>query len=158
VTNSADDGELHRRFAVDANNETWELLEQPERSNHDIDELLGRAYAAAYHWRRAARRSPENDARASWLVSRVHAVLGHGELALHHADQCAAAVSAAGLEDFDLAYAHEARARALACLGRDEEAAGELEAARAVPVADEEDRSIVESDLAAAPWYGLTPP
>ena len=150
-----DDGERHRQMAIAANNETWELLERPERSADEVDDLLGRAYAAAYHWRRAARRGPEHVARASWLLSRVHAVLGHGDLALHHADQCAAEVAAGGLGDFDLAYAHESRARALACIGRGAEAAGELAAARAVTIADDEDRAIVESDLAAAPWYGL---
>ena len=41
-------------------------------------------------------------------------------------------VETAGLDDFDLAYAHEARARALACLGRLDEAAVELKAAHAV--------------------------
>ena len=48
-----------------------------------------------------------------------------------------------GCDDFDLAYAHEARARALACLGRLDEAATELAAARAVPIADEEDAKIL---------------
>ena len=33
---------------------------------------------------------PANAARAAWLLSRTHAVLGLGELALHHADQCRA--------------------------------------------------------------------
>lgn len=122
----------------------------------EVDDLLGCAYAAAHHWRRADRRGPEHAARASWLLSRTHAVLGQGELALHHADQCAATVAAAGLADFDLAYAHEARARALACLGHLDEAAVELAAARAVEVADAEDREIVESDLASDPWFGLT--
>lgn len=64
-------------------------------------------------------------------------------------------MATAGLADFDLAYAHEARARALACLGRLGEARAERAAAQAVPVAGDEDRSIVESDLAAGPWFGL---
>ncbi len=67
-----------------------------------------------------------------------------------------AAVEAAGLDDFDRAYAHEARARALACLGRLDEAAVELKAAHAVPIADAEDKAILDADLAADPWYGLT--
>jgi erythromycin esterase-like protein len=74
---------------------------------------------------------------------------------LYHADRCAEHVAAAGLTDFDLAYAHEARARALACLGRLDEAAAELAAAREVLIADDEDRTIVEGDLATGPWYGL---
>jgi uncharacterized protein YndB with AHSA1/START domain len=152
------DGEWHRAAGVEANNSAWELLERADDLTPDeIDDLLGRAYASTYHWRRAARRGPENQARGSWLVSRVHAVLGHGDLALYHADRTAAVVAEAGLQDFDLAYAHEARGRALACLGRLDEARAELAAARAVPIADEEDRKILDGDLAAGPWYGLEP-
>ena len=156
---AADDaeGELHRTLAIDANNATWELLGRDELTPDEIDDLLGRAYAAAYHWRRAARRGPENAARAAWLVSHAHAVLGHGDAALLHAERAAAIVDSAGLTDFDLAYAHEARARALACLDRLDEAEAELAAARAVPIADAEDRRLVEDDLAAGPWFGLTP-
>lgn len=145
----------HRRLAVHANNSTWDLLANEGWTPDEADDLLGRAYAAAYHWARADSCEPAHAARASWLVSRAHAVLGHGDLALHHAEQCARTVATAGLADFDLAYAHEAQARALACLGRLGEARAERAAAQAVPVAGDEDRSIVESDLAAGPWFGL---
>lgn len=84
-------------------------------------------------------------------------MLGHGELALHPAEQCMKVVEEAGLQDFDRAYAQEAKARALACLGRLDEAGVELKAARAVPIADDEDREILEGDLATEPWYGLAP-
>jgi uncharacterized protein YndB with AHSA1/START domain len=146
------EGSWHRSQAITANNSVWELL---DAEVPDTTELLSRAYAASYHWARASGRGPENAARAAWLLSRCHAVLGHGDLALHHADECAAIVSAAGLRDFDLGYAHEARARALAALGRNDEAAAELAAAREVEVADAEDRKIFESDLEASPWFGL---
>ena len=142
----------HRSQAIDANNSVWELL---DTEAPDVTELLSRAYAASYHWSRAVGRSAENAARAAWLLSRCHVVLGHGDLALHHADECAAAVAAGGLRDFDLGYADEARARALALLGRNDEATTELAAARAVDVADPEDRAIFESDLAAPPWFAL---
>ena len=147
------EGTWHRSQAITANNSVWELL---DAEVPDTTELLTRAYAASYHWARAAGRMPENAARASWLLSRCHVVVGNGELALHHADECAAVVAAADLRDFDLGYAHEARARALAALGRNDEAAAELAAARAVEVADDEDRKIFESDLEAPPWFGLS--
>lgn len=152
---TADDieGIWHRTQAIAANNSVWEVLGDDSPLT---TELLSRAYAASYHWARAADRTPENDARAAWLLARCHAVLGDGNLALHHADECAAVVAEAGLGDFDLAYAHEARARALAALGRDDQARVELEAARAVEVADADDRAIVEDDLASPPWFGLT--
>ena len=150
--------EEHRRHGITANNSTWELLDGRELSADEVDDVLGRAYASTYHWRRAARRGPENAARGSWLVSRVHAVLGHGDLALHHADQCMrGGRRQPAWTDFDLAYAHEARARALACLGRLDEAAVELKAAHAVTIADPEDKSILVADLASEPWYGSRP-
>ena len=55
-----------------------------------------------------------------------------------------------GLADFDLAYAHEARARALKALGDDITAAQSWEAAKAVPIADAEDQAILDADLAVA--------
>ena len=52
------DGEWHRAMGVEANNSTWELLEREDLSPDEVDDLLGRAYASTYHWRRAARRGP----------------------------------------------------------------------------------------------------
>ena len=147
----------HRAAAVAANNATWDWLGRPdgERTAADEEQMTRAAHAAAYHWDRAAGVGPENAARADWLLSRVWAVRGQGELALRHADAVMATCREAGLQDFDLAYAHEARARALACLGRGDEARAERDAAAAVPIADAEDREIVQGDLAAEPWFGI---
>lgn len=151
------EAEWHRSMAIAANNGTWDWLGKPaaERTADDDEAMTASAYAAAYHWARAARRGPANAARAEWLLSRVWVVRGNGDLALHHARRCAAVTAEHGLADFDLAYAHEATARALACLGRDDEAAAALASARAVPIADPEDKVIVDDDLAAEPWFGL---
>ncbi len=140
-----------------ANNSTWELLDGRTLDTDAADELLGRAYAAAHHWRRAEGATTVNAARASWLLSRAHAVLGHGDLALHHAEQCGRFTDGAGAEatDFDHAYRLEATARALACLGRTEAALEARERAAAVAITDEQDRSIFEADLAAEPWFGI---
>jgi uncharacterized protein YndB with AHSA1/START domain len=149
------EGEWHRAQGIAANNATWDWLGKPdaERTPDDDEQMTLAAYAAAYHWARAARRGPENDARAQWLLSRVWVARGNGELSLNHADLCMAAVLSAGLEDFDLGYAHEARARALACLGQVDEARAERAAAAEVVIADDEDRKIFESDLASEPWF-----
>ena len=145
------DGEWHRFQAVEANNSTWELIEQPDRDAEGDEDMLRRAYAAAYHWDRAAGRTPANTARADWLLSKVQLLAGHPETALHHAARCLACCETHGLVDFDLAYAHEAIGRALKALGQDEEAAGSWAAARAVPIADEDDRRHLEQDLAVGP-------
>lgn len=150
------DGTAHRALAVEANNATWEIL---GRSIDEIDddaaeEMTRRAYAAAYHWSRAEGRAPVNDARADWLLSRVWTVRGIGRLALRHARRCMEVCEREGLVDFDLAYAHEALARAHACLGDTELAEEHRRLAAAVDIADPEDRRIVEGDRAAEPWFG----
>ncbi len=151
------EGEWHRDQGIAANNGTWDSLGKPDaqRTPDDEEAMTRSAYAAAYHWARAARSGPENSARAEWLLSRVWTVRINGALGLHHADRCMAVCDDAKLADFDLAYAYEARARALACLGRREEALAERALAAAVPIAGEEDRRIVEVDLDTEPWFGI---
>ena len=70
------------------------------------------------------------------------------ERGLVSADRCVALCQEHAIADFDLAYAHEARARALRDLGRNEEAATAWAAATSVEIADPEDRAIVEKDFA----------
>ena len=152
-----DEAERHRALAIAANNGTWDWLGKPatERTAADDESMTMSAYAAAYHWRRAARRGPANEARAQWLIAKVWIARRRADLALEPADRCSAVVAGAGLVDFDLAYAHEARARALALADRLDEARRERAAALAVPIGDDEDRALVEADLAAEPWFGL---
>lgn len=147
--------EEHRDRAVEINNATWAYIEQPDRSADDDEAMIRSAYAAAYHWSHAARRTVENEVRAEWLLARVHTIAGRPEAALHHARRCRQLVEASGIGDFDLAYAHEAMARALALVHRDGDAQQERTAAAAVPIADDEDRKIFEGDLASGPWYAL---
>lgn len=141
----------HRFQAVEANNSVWELLHRSDRSAADDEELLQRAYTARYHWARATGRGPANVARGAWLLAKVQHALGEPTLSLRYADECLEVCEQHDLVDFDLAYAHEARARALKALGRDAEADEAWARARAVPVADAEDRALVEADLAVGP-------
>jgi uncharacterized protein YndB with AHSA1/START domain len=144
------EGDWHRRQGVEANNAAQDLLERPRTPEGDED-LLRHAYAAAYHWQRATGATPENEARGSYLVSRALVATGQAERGLVSADRVLAICTEHGLADFDLAYAHEARSRALSALGKTQEAASEAALARAVPVADAEDREILQRDLADLP-------
>lgn len=143
-------GEWHRAQGIDCNNATWEMVDAERSPEHD-EEMIRRAYASLYHWQRAAGRGPENEARGLWMLSKVQLLTGQAELSMRYADACMAHCRANGLVDFDLAYAYEARARALKRLGRDDEAATEWAAARAVAIADAEDQAILDGDLADGP-------
>ncbi|MGZ5399703.1 MAG: SRPBCC domain-containing protein [Nocardioides sp.] len=141
------EGEWHRRQGVEATNAAFDLLAQRRDAAAD-EELVRHAYAAAYHWERAVGAEPANSARADYLVSRALTATGQPARALVSADRALSTCREHGLGDFDLAYALEARARALHALGRPDEAAAAWRDARAVEVADAEDRAIVESDFA----------
>jgi uncharacterized protein YndB with AHSA1/START domain len=151
------DAEWHRSLGIDSHHEVWGLLGRTDRTADDDEAMVRAAYASAYHWARAARRTEANESRGEWMISHVHAVLGRAEMAQHHAERSMAVVQAAGLVDFDLGYAHEALARAAACAGRRADAHRHLAAAQAVPIDDEEDRKIFLADLEAGPWFGLGP-
>ena len=138
----------HRRLGVDLFNHTWTLLEKPDRTPAEDDELLHATHASAYHWSLVG--APENLARGEWQVSRVNAVLGRGEAALHHAQRCLDHCLEHGIGDWDLAYAYEALARAHKVAGDEAEYRRNLELARdaGTRIAEDDDREHLERDLA----------
>jgi tetratricopeptide (TPR) repeat protein len=136
-----------RELGIELFNKTWALMESPER---DEDELLHCAHASAYHWRQAG--TVANHARSEWQCSRVYSVLGRPEPALHHAQRCLELCESAPdeIEEFDLPFAYEAMARANAVAGDADAAREWLARARAAgeKIGDEDDRVLLESDLA----------
>jgi len=135
-----------RRLAADLFNGVWTLMEKEDRTQDDDDRMLHMAHASRHHWGNVG--TPANLARGEWLCSRVYAVLGRPEPSLHHARRVLELCEQHGLVDWDLAFAHEALARAHALAGDREAAEAEIRAARAVVIADDEDRTLLTSDLA----------
>jgi DNA-binding transcriptional MerR regulator len=140
----------HRRLGIDLFNKTWTLMEKENRAAAENDELIHCAHASAYHWLHVGTQA--NRARSEWQCSRVYTVLGRAEPALHHARRCLEICEASpeALEDWDLPFAHEALARAHSIAGEHGEARTHLARARelAAGVLEEEDRSLLEADLA----------
>jgi hypothetical protein len=116
--------------------------------------MLHRAHASAYHWLHGPH-TAANRARSHWLCSRVHVLAGQPEGALHHARRCLSLVEKHGeeMEDWDIAAAHEALARAHAAAGELGEARRYLELARAetTRIANPKDAQHIEADLASVP-------
>ena len=139
-----------RELAIQLYNTTWDLIDKPDRGPDDDDEMLHRAHASRYLWGGVG--TAANRARGEWLCSRVYAVLGRPEPALHHARRCLELVEAnpADLEEWDLPAAYEAVARAQSVAGDLGEARRYVELGRAAAarVADEEDRAPLEADFA----------
>jgi hypothetical protein len=139
-----------RELAIQLYNATWELIDKPDRGPDEDDEMLHRAHASRYLWGGVG--TAANRARGEWLCSRVYAVLGRGEPALHHARRCSELVEAnpADMEEWDPAAAYEALARAHSVAGELDEARRYVELGRqaAARVADAEDRAPLEDDFA----------
>ena len=144
------DRETHRRLGMDLFNKTRTLMEKEGRTTEDDDEMLHCAHASAYHWLQVG--TAANRARSEWQCSRVHAILGQPEGAIHHAARCLAIVeeSPETMEEFDRPAAYEALARAHVVAGNGVEARRYLELgkAEAAKIADDDDRAIIETDLA----------
>jgi DNA-binding transcriptional MerR regulator len=140
--------EDHRRLGIDLYNRTWTLMDSPG------DEMLYCAHASAYHWMQSGG-TTANRARSEWLCSRVYALLGRPEPALHHARRCLEFVESAPdeMEDWDIAGAHEALARAHLVAGEKDEARRFLELAReeTAKIANPEDRKHIQADIDSFP-------
>jgi hypothetical protein len=152
--------DMHRWFGVEFNNEVWELLDAgvgPEAPRPDRDLVLYGAYASARHWLECG--TVANAARGEHLIARAAIAVGEHEVALAHARRCLALAEehAEAMADWDLPFAHEALARALAATG--DAASGARHRAEAVRltslVADPLDREVLEAQLTTGPWFGL---
>ena len=148
---SAMEPDGHRQLAKDLFNSTWDLLERGDRSEDDDDRMVHMAHASRFHWGEVG--GPEQLARGEWMCSRVYAVLHRPEPALHHARRTLGLCQRHGLGDWDLAYAHEALARACAVAG---DTAGARSAtlaalAAALDISDAESAQLLLADLETIP-------
>ncbi|MGH9186843.1 MAG: hypothetical protein ACRD0U_13665 [Acidimicrobiales bacterium] len=149
MTDSAEmlTADQERRLAINLFNRVWDLLDADgERSVAAEDEMVHAAHASRYHWGNVG--EPVNRIRGEWQISRVYAVLGRAEPALHHAHRCLQLCEESGIGDF--AFAQEALARAHHVAGNEDEAdahtakAAELGA----QIADDDDRDHFFEELA----------
>jgi hypothetical protein len=150
--------EAHAHFAVALNNLVWTLLEKKDRVDEDNDLMVHAAHASMYHWSIVGK--PENKARGEWLVSRVYAVLQSPEPAVHHALASLDICTDNHLEGFDIAYAHEACARAYAAGGDVTQCHrySALAVESGEKIGTEGDRTLFFSDLKSEPWFGMLDP
>jgi tetratricopeptide (TPR) repeat protein len=134
-------------------NETWRLLEKEGRSRDDDDRMIHTAHASRYHWGRAASATAAHLARGEWQISRVYAVLGRPEPALHHARRVLDLCRENGIGEWDLAFAYEAMARAYAVAGDGDaaRAATDQALAAAEDISEDEDRELLLADLETIP-------
>ncbi len=148
------DDATRRALAVGLYNRAMDLLQVPDRTPDQDDDLIHTAHASRHHWGEVG--TPLNLARGEWLCGRVYATLGRGEPAVWHARRCLELLegpAAADREDWDLPAACEGMARALSAAGdTDGRDAWEARAREALAdIVDAEDREVIEQDLRTIP-------
>jgi DNA-binding transcriptional MerR regulator len=134
-------------------NETWRLMEREDRTPADDDRMIHTAHASRYHWGQAPTAIPANYARGEWQISRVYAVLGRSEPALHHARRVLEICEDNKIGDWDLGFAYEALARAHAVAGDVQQARAYTDQALAAAekIAEDEERELLLADLETIP-------
>jgi len=145
------DPTTRRKLVADLFNHTWTLLEKPDRTQAEDDEMIHSAHASRFHWGEVG--EGVNLARGEWQCSRVYAALGRPEPALWHARRCVEINEANAIADWDIASAYEAMARAYLAAGDLEQV--DMWKAKATAaldgIADKDDREVIEGDLATLP-------
>jgi len=107
--------ECHKRFPIDMLNLTWELLDKMDRTEEDDVRMVHAAHTSRFHWGEIG--TAVHAERGEWQISRVSAVLSRPQQALRHAQRCLEICQYNDIGDFDIAFAHEAMARAYAVAG-----------------------------------------
>ena len=150
----------HKKFAVNLFNQTWGLLDKQDRTKEEEDKMIHSAHASRFHWGEVVaagtpKTGPMNIERGDWQVSRVYSVLGKPEPALYHAKRCLEICEENDIGGFDIAFAHEAMARAYAIAGNQPELEKYLQLAKDAGEKIEEkgDRDYFLGDLKTVPGY-----
>jgi len=142
------DPATHRKLAVELFNYVWTLLEKPNRTADEDDQMIHAAHASRYHWQIVG--GPKQCSISEWQISRVYAVLKRGEPAVYHAARALRWAEDRDVGPFYVAYGYEAMARACAVSGDLAGAQRNLGAAREIAalIADEKPRQQLLDDLA----------
>jgi hypothetical protein len=139
-----------RKLAGELFNITWDYLGMQSRTPAQDDSMIHAAHASRWHWGKVG--GAEQWAIGDWLCSRVYAVLGRGDQSLYHAQRCLAVCEEYEIGSFVPASAHEALARAHAVRGDMEAARAERNLAYGAAIdLDDDDRGVIEADLATVP-------
>lgn len=140
--NPEEEARWRRRFAADANNLAWSLVELEQRTPAQTDAMLDAAHASAHLW--SAIGTDLHRARGQMLLGIAHGLAGNGALALRYAGACLDYFLDHECPDWEIAFAHAGMACAAAAAGDATLHAQHYAHARRLgdAIADPEDRAV----------------
>ena len=139
--------EAHRFFAAECFNRAWDLIEKPERTPDEDEQMVRLNQASLYHWSQREDCTNKNLSIGCWQAARIYALLGQADNARRYGELCLRYSQDEG--PFYLGYAYEALARAEALAGQSELVSKYLQEAHRylAQVTDPEDHQLLEKDL-----------
>lgn len=139
--------EAHIYFSVQCFNAAWDLIDKPERTLEEGEEMLRLSMASLWHWSQRKDCTNQNMSVGYWQVSRIYTFLGQVENARRYGQLSLAASQ--GEEPFYIGYAYEGLARAESVAGNTKERDEYLRQARvqAERVSDAEWKKMLQDDL-----------
>lgn len=145
--------EFHKKSAVDSFNLVWSLLDKESRTKEEDDQMVHAAHASRFHWGQIG--TPMEFERGEWQISRVYSTLNKPESAIYHAQRCLEICKENHIEDFDIAFAYEATARANAVAGNSSECEKYAQLAKEAGenIEDKDNREYFFSELGSVPGY-----
>ena len=146
-----DEESAHRYFSVECFNRAWGLIDKPDRTQEEDEEMIRLSLASAWHWSQRPDCTTKNISISYWQTSRVYALLKQPDNARRYGQLCLEASQGEGIPPFYLAYAYEALARAEAVAGNKEKAKIYIAEAQqtAEGIDKPEDKQPLLDDLAA---------
>ena len=152
--------EAHEKMAKACFNKTWDLLDKTDRNEDEENEMVHTAHASRYHWGvlvNNGKGGPVNLQRGEWQIAHVYTLISRAEPALHHAKVCLKLTEDHDIGDFDLAFAYEGMARAMA-LSEDKDGFKKyfmLAKEAGEKIKDKGDRDYFLGELEKGLWFGM---
>ncbi len=139
--------DFHKKFAVEAFNNTWNYIEKENRTEDDDMKMINLAHASRYHWGFVGQAL--HFERGEWLIAKVYSELKVFDRALYHSKKCLSICIENDILDFDIAFAYEGLARSYKLMNDEEKFKTNFDLAMKVSedIADQEDKEYFLSEL-----------
>lgn len=114
---------IHRYFGVEFNNTAFVYFDKQNKTEEEIDDMIGYAHSSLHHWKLFSGGTVVNVQRGEYMVAKAYALAGNKTESLSHAKRCLdlSEKHSGEMKDFDFAFANEVMAMAQKLNGNNEE-------------------------------------
>lgn len=139
----------HKYFSTHCFNQAWDLIDKPNRTPEENEEMIRLSLASTWHWTQRSDCKPQNLSVGYWQTSRIYAILGDAVSARRYGQLSLDSIQKQSDLPFYVGYAYEALARAESLAGSSEKVKEFQAMARenALKIQDANDRETLLKDL-----------